>query len=185
MTKRLASSLEIIGHLFGYAQATNTRALALVGDADANAYELLFSFASSEGKEQFLHLVRTNDDMGNDYIENDFMSPTAEEIRNARPFGPDYSEAEIVTVQPRHGLLVRRIQHSCHAADVRRIDVQARRAAVRKSTRQNPAPAIMVNVTAAIGILALAASDGIGGVLVVRPFVKDKIGKCNAAPIAG
>ena len=87
MTKRLASSLEIIGHLFGYAQATNTRALALVGDADANAYELLFSFASSEGKEQFLHLVRTNDDMENDYIENDFMSPTAEEIRNARPFG--------------------------------------------------------------------------------------------------
>ena len=78
---------EIIGHLFGYAQATNTRALAVVGDADANAYELLFSFASSEDKEQFLHLVRTDDDMGNDYIENDFMSPTAEEIRNARPFG--------------------------------------------------------------------------------------------------
>jgi hypothetical protein len=78
---------EIIGHLFGYAQATNTRALALVGDADANAYELLFSFASSEGKEQFLHLVRTNEDMGNDYIENDFMSPTAEEIRDARPLG--------------------------------------------------------------------------------------------------
>ena len=80
---------EIIGHLFGYAQATNTRALALVGDADANAYELLFSFASSEGKEQFLHLVIwcTNEDMGNDYIENDFMSPTAEEIRNARPLG--------------------------------------------------------------------------------------------------
>ena len=78
---------EIIGHLFGYAQATNTRALAVVGDADANAYELLFSFASSEDKEQFLHLVRMDDDMGNDYIENDFMSPTAEEIRNARPFG--------------------------------------------------------------------------------------------------
>ena len=78
---------EIIGHLFGYAQATNTRALALVGDADANAYEVLFSFASSKDKEQFLHLVRTNEDMGNDYIENDFMSPTAEEIRNARPLG--------------------------------------------------------------------------------------------------
>ena len=71
----------------GYAQATNTRALALVGDADANACELLFSFASSEGKEQFLHLVHTNDDMENDYVENDFMSPTAEEIRNARPLG--------------------------------------------------------------------------------------------------
>jgi len=77
---------EIIGHLFCYAQAINTRALALV-DADANAYELLFSFASSEAKEQFLHLVRTNEDMGNDYIENDFMSPTAEEIRDARPLG--------------------------------------------------------------------------------------------------
>ena len=63
---------EIIGHLFGYAQATNTR--ALVGDADANAYELVFSFASSEGKEQFLYLVRTNEDMGNAYIENDFTS---------------------------------------------------------------------------------------------------------------
>jgi hypothetical protein len=25
--------------------------------------------------------------MGNGYIENDFMSPTAEEIRNARPLG--------------------------------------------------------------------------------------------------
>jgi hypothetical protein len=24
-------------------------------------------------------------DMGSDYIENDFMSPTTEEIRNARP----------------------------------------------------------------------------------------------------
>jgi hypothetical protein len=45
-----------------------TRALALVRDADANAHELLFSFASFEGKEQFLHLVRTNEDMVNDYI---------------------------------------------------------------------------------------------------------------------
>jgi hypothetical protein len=78
-------AIEIIGYLFGYAQLTNTRALALVGDADANAYEFLFSFASSEGRKQFLHLVRTNEDMGNDYIENDFMSPTAEEIRDARP----------------------------------------------------------------------------------------------------
>ena len=59
----------------------------LVGGADANAYELLFSFASSEGKEQVLHLVRTNQDMGNDYIEDDYMSPTAEEIGNARPIG--------------------------------------------------------------------------------------------------
>ena len=39
---------EIIGHLFGYSEATNTR--ALVADADANAYELVFSFASSENR---------------------------------------------------------------------------------------------------------------------------------------
>jgi hypothetical protein len=58
----------MIGHLFGYAQVTNTSALALVGDADANAYELLFSFAPFEGKSSFCHLVRTNEDMVNDYI---------------------------------------------------------------------------------------------------------------------
>ena len=65
---------------------TNTRSLALVGDPDANAYELLFSFSSSEGKKQFLELVRSNPEMGNDYIENDLLSPTAEEIKDARPF---------------------------------------------------------------------------------------------------
>ena len=65
---------------------TNTRSLALVGDPDANAYELLFSFSSSEEKKQFLELVRSNPDMGNDYIENDLLSPTTEEIKDARPF---------------------------------------------------------------------------------------------------
>ena len=76
---------EIIGHLFGYAQATNTRALAVLGDRDANAYEFLFSFSTPEEKDEFLDLFRSNDDMGNDYSENDFMSPTTEEIRIARP----------------------------------------------------------------------------------------------------
>jgi hypothetical protein len=51
----------------------------------ANAYELLFSFSSSEEKDQFLELVRSNLDRGNDYIENDLLSPTTEEIRDARP----------------------------------------------------------------------------------------------------
>ena len=78
-------STEIIGYLFGYAHLTNTRSLALFGDPDANAYELLFSFSSPEEKEQFLDLVRANDDMGNDYIENDFMAPITEEIMKARP----------------------------------------------------------------------------------------------------
>jgi hypothetical protein len=45
------------GILFGYAQLTNTRSLALVGDPEANAYELLFSFSSSEEKDQFLELA--------------------------------------------------------------------------------------------------------------------------------
>jgi hypothetical protein len=57
----------------------------LVGDPEAGAYELLFSFSTPGDKDQFLDLVRSNEDMGSDYIENDFMTPTNEEIRNARP----------------------------------------------------------------------------------------------------
>jgi hypothetical protein len=49
------------------------------------AYEFLFSFASPTEKDQFLDLVRSNEDLGNDYIENDFGPPTTEDIRNARP----------------------------------------------------------------------------------------------------
>ena len=78
-------SADIIGYLVGYAHLTNTRTLALLGDPDASAYELLFSFSTSEEKNQFLDLVRSNGDLGDDYIENDFMSPTTKEIRNARP----------------------------------------------------------------------------------------------------
>jgi hypothetical protein len=75
---------DIVGHLVGYAQLTNTRVLALLGDSDASAYELLFSFASPEEKNEFLNLVRSNEDMGNDYI-TELTPPTTEEIRNARP----------------------------------------------------------------------------------------------------
>ena len=78
-------SADIIGYLVGYAHLTNTRSLALLGDPDASAYELLFSFSTPEEKDQFLDLVRSNEDLGDDYIENDFMSPTTEESRNARP----------------------------------------------------------------------------------------------------
>jgi hypothetical protein len=67
----------------GYARLTNTRCLALVSDPEANAYELLFSFSSCEEKDQLLELVRSNLEMGNDYIENDLLSPTTEEIRDA------------------------------------------------------------------------------------------------------
>ena len=65
-------------------QITNTRSLALLGDADANAYELLFSFSCPEQKNEFLNLVRSNEDMGKDYII-ELTPPTTGEIRNARP----------------------------------------------------------------------------------------------------
>ena len=55
---------EIIGYFVGYANLTNTRSLALLGDADASAYELLFSFSCPEQKNEFLNLVRSNADMG-------------------------------------------------------------------------------------------------------------------------
>jgi hypothetical protein len=78
-------SAEIIGYLVGYAHLTNTRSLALLADPDASVYELLFSFSSPAEKDHFLHLVRSNDDLGNCYIENDFLSPTIDEIMDARP----------------------------------------------------------------------------------------------------
>jgi hypothetical protein len=75
---------DIIGYLIGYANLTNTRSLALLGDPDASAYELLFSFSSPEEKEEFLNLVCSNEDMEKDYII-ELKPPTTEEIRNARP----------------------------------------------------------------------------------------------------
>jgi hypothetical protein len=41
-------SADIIGYLVGYADLSNTRSLALLGDPDARAYELLFSFSTPE-----------------------------------------------------------------------------------------------------------------------------------------
>jgi hypothetical protein len=65
---------DIVGYLFGYAQLANARALALVGDPEADAYELLFSFSTPGDKNRLLDLVRSNGDLGSDYIENDFMT---------------------------------------------------------------------------------------------------------------
>ena len=74
-----------LGYLVGYAHLANTRFLVVISDSGSGGYELLFSFSSPEEKSQFLDLVRSNKDLGSDYIENDFMSPTTEEIRDARP----------------------------------------------------------------------------------------------------
>ncbi len=73
---------EIIGYMVGCANLTNTRSLVLLGDPDASAYELLFSFSPPEEKNDFLNLVRSNEEMGKDYII-ELTPPTIEEIRNA------------------------------------------------------------------------------------------------------
>jgi hypothetical protein len=49
-------SADIIGYLVGYSDLSNTRALALLGDPDASAYELLFSFRLLK-EDQFPDLV--------------------------------------------------------------------------------------------------------------------------------
>ena len=56
--------------------------MALIGDPDAGAYELLFSFLSPAEKKEFLKSVPSNEDMGNDYI-TELTPPTTKEIRNA------------------------------------------------------------------------------------------------------
>lgn len=76
---------EDIGYLLGYAWLTDTRVLALVGDPDAEVYEILFSFSSPAGKRRFLDLVRANEDMGSSYVEEEFVVPVASEIQDARP----------------------------------------------------------------------------------------------------
>lgn len=76
---------DTIGYLLGYARLTNTRSLALIGDPDEKAYEILFSFSSPSEKKTFLDLIRSNDELGNEYVENDLVQPVKEEIRDARP----------------------------------------------------------------------------------------------------
>lgn len=48
------------------------------------AYEILFSFPSPSEKKRFLDLIRSNDELGNEYIDNDLTQPL-KEIRDARP----------------------------------------------------------------------------------------------------
>jgi hypothetical protein len=87
---------DTIGHLWGYARLTNTRSLALLGDPSAEAYEILFSFSTPAAKAQFLEMVRSNDDLGDHYVDIDLMRPTLDEIREARP---------IATVLPQEALV--------------------------------------------------------------------------------
>ena len=76
---------QVVGYLYGYAQLTNTRTVALMGDPDAEAYEILFSFISPSAKQEFLSLVRGNPELGDPYIEDDLKVPSVTEIKHARP----------------------------------------------------------------------------------------------------
>ena len=76
---------DTIGYLLGYAQLTNTRSLALIGDPSMMAFEILFSFSSPAEKKRFLDLIRSNDELGNEYVENDLIQPVKDEIRIAGP----------------------------------------------------------------------------------------------------
>lgn len=88
------SELNWIGRLFAFAQATNTRMLALVGDPDVTSYEILFSFDNPRSRRQFTALVRDDG-----YVDPDeqatFAVPTIDEIRDARPIGRVFPEHQL------------------------------------------------------------------------------------------
>jgi hypothetical protein len=78
-----ARGTEAIGYMFAFAQMTDTRMLALVGDPQADAYELLFSFSSPANKAEFLRLLQSNDETR---CEGDMiLVPRQDEIDAAQP----------------------------------------------------------------------------------------------------
>jgi hypothetical protein len=78
-----ANDAEVTGYLLGYAQMTDTRMLALLGDPETQAYELLFSFRSPAHRKAFLQLVESNEITDNNL---DFAGPPSiSEIQDARP----------------------------------------------------------------------------------------------------
>jgi hypothetical protein len=80
-----ATGAEAIGYLLGYAQMTDTRMLALLGDPEAQAYELLFSFPTPASRAAFLELVQSNEITETD---PDLIGPPSfSEIEDARPLG--------------------------------------------------------------------------------------------------
>src|SRR4051794_14818990 len=76
--------LNWIGRIFGFAQLTNTRMLALVGDPVTPTYEILLSFDDQENRKIFLAFV-DHDGYADSSEEGMFMVPAHEEIREARP----------------------------------------------------------------------------------------------------
>jgi hypothetical protein len=78
-----ARGTEAIGYMFAFAQMTDTRMLALVGDPQADAYELLFSFSSPANKAEFLRLFQSNDETRCE--EDMILVPRQDEIEAAQP----------------------------------------------------------------------------------------------------
>jgi hypothetical protein len=76
---------DAIGYMFGCAHLTDTRMVALIADPEAEAYELLFSFASPEGRAQFFDLLRRNEAVFDSSSSDQFIGPSSEEIKLARP----------------------------------------------------------------------------------------------------
>jgi hypothetical protein len=74
---------EAIGHMLAYAQMTDTRMVALLGDPEADAYELLFSFNSPKNKAEFLHLLRTSEVTSTE--DELILIPDQDEINAAQP----------------------------------------------------------------------------------------------------
>jgi len=69
--------------MLAYSQMTDTRMLALLGDPAADAYELLFSFNSSDNKAEFLRLLRSNE--ATDCEDEMILVPIQKEIDDAQP----------------------------------------------------------------------------------------------------
>jgi len=78
-----ARGTEAIGYMLGFAQMTDTRMLALIGDAEADAYELLFSFSSPANKTEFLRLLHSND--ATDCEDDEILILRQNEIEAAQP----------------------------------------------------------------------------------------------------
>lgn len=74
---------EAIGYMLAYAQMSDTRMLALVGDPKEDAYELLFSFSSPRNKAEFLRLLQSND--ATNCEDNLILVPCQAEIDAAQP----------------------------------------------------------------------------------------------------
>lgn len=82
---------EAIGHMLTYAQMTDTRMVALLGDPEADAYEFLFSFNSPKNKAEFLCLLRSSEVAS---TEDEFiLVPTQDEIDAAQPLASVLPEA--------------------------------------------------------------------------------------------